>query len=246
MLESKEQNFQDPQTVRIYKNKLFWLFLFFSLSVCFLVLWYYKSQVLEDPLALKLSEELKAKVLLDQSLETAKSIEELKASDTDQDGLNDYQELYQFNTSIFLADTDSDGYPDEEEVRTGNDPICPSGQDCNLLRLITPNTKIADLVEDINLNGELTLQEAALAEFRKFLVENGFAQSEVDALSDEDLLYIFSILEESEIGQANPDAETGPDEVRAFLLSQPDADEAKIRALSDEDLLKIRDQLIQS
>jgi hypothetical protein len=33
--------------------------------------------------------------------------------------------------------------------------------------------------------------------------------------------------------------------VRNFLLSQPEADLEKINALSDEELLKIRDQLTQ-
>lgn len=228
------------------KKKIVWVFLLFSIAILFLAFWYYKTQVLEGPLTINISDELKKQILIDAEVDNAKTLEELKNSDTDQDGLNDYQEKYQFNTSMFLADTDSDGYSDEEEVRTGNDPLCPTGQDCNLLRLITPNTKIAEVIDSIDLNGDLTLQEAAVAEFRKFLLDNGFAQSEVDALSDDDLLYIFSILNESEIGQANQEAETGPEEVRAFLLSQPDADEKAIEALSDEELLKIRDQLIQS
>jgi hypothetical protein len=239
------RDYNQPGLKTLGKNKLFWLFLFLSLAILALIFWYYKKQVLENPLALNLSEEFKAKILIDSETGKEKTMEELRAEDTDQDGLNDYQELYQFGTSIFLADTDSDGFSDSEEVGSGNDPICPSGQDCNLLRLITPSTKLADVVESVNFSGDLTLEEAALAEFRKFLLENGFSQAEVDKLTDDDLLYIFSILQESELAQDSLDANPGPVEVRNFLLSQPEADAETINALSDEELLKIRDQLTQ-
>ncbi len=239
------RDYNQPGLKTLGKNKLFWLFLFLSLAILFLIFWYYKKQVLENPLALNLSEEFKAKILIDSETGKEKTMEELRDSDTDQDGLNDYQELYQFGTSIFLADTDSDTYSDSEEVASGNDPVCPSGQDCNLLRLITPSTKLADVVEAVNFSEDLTLEEAALAEFRKFLLENGFTQAEVDSLTDDDLLYIFSILQESELAQDNLEANPGPAEVRNFLLSQPEADEEIINALSDEELLKIRDQLTQ-
>lgn len=55
---------------------------------------------------------------------------ELKAADTDGDGLNDYDELYVFRTSPFLPDTDSDGYDDGIEIANANDPNCPAGKTC--------------------------------------------------------------------------------------------------------------------
>lgn len=58
--------------------------------------------------------------------ETAK----LQAIDTDQDGLNNYEELFFYQTSPYLPDTDSDGLKDREEVVAGKDPLCPEGKKC--------------------------------------------------------------------------------------------------------------------
>lgn len=61
---------------------------------------------------------------------TEKSVEELKTTDTDGDGLSDFDELYIYNTSPYLTDSDSDGYSDKQEIDQGYDPNCPKGQDC--------------------------------------------------------------------------------------------------------------------
>ncbi len=52
-------------------------------------------------------------------------------SDTDQDGLNDYEEIQFYSTSAYLPDTDSDGVADKTEIDNGADPLCPEGQSCN-------------------------------------------------------------------------------------------------------------------
>lgn len=54
----------------------------------------------------------------------------LRFQDTDKDGINDYDELYFYNTSAYLEDTDSDGINDKEEIAAGEDPTCPKGQSC--------------------------------------------------------------------------------------------------------------------
>jgi hypothetical protein len=56
--------------------------------------------------------------------------DQLRADDTDSDGLSDYDELYVFRTSPFLADSDSDGDNDGLEVTTNHDPNCPKGKAC--------------------------------------------------------------------------------------------------------------------
>lgn len=180
------------------------------------------------------------------SNEVAQTKEDLKKTDVDQDGLNDYQELYQYHTSMFLPDTDSDGVSDLAEVTKGEDALCPRGQNCNLLQLITPKTKIADVIHDVSLDPNMTFEDAVVAEFRKFLVESGIDKAEVDKLTNSDLLVIMDAIENSGILDQNQlNATTTPQEIRSFLLRQPDADANEINKLSDSDLLKIRDKILE-
>ncbi len=58
------------------------------------------------------------------------SPEVLRYRDTDNDGLNDFDELYQHQTSPYLADTDSDGIDDKQEIIKGSNPLCGSGKNC--------------------------------------------------------------------------------------------------------------------
>jgi hypothetical protein len=53
-----------------------------------------------------------------------------KKTDTDGDGLSDWDEVHIYHTSPYLADTDGDGIPDGVEVKNGTDPNCPQGQTC--------------------------------------------------------------------------------------------------------------------
>lgn len=55
----------------------------------------------------------------------------LKNIDTDHDGLSDYDELNQYETSPYLPDTDSDGISDKVEIDRGTDPLCPEGTKCS-------------------------------------------------------------------------------------------------------------------
>jgi len=64
-----------------------------------------------------------AQILFDESVK-------LQRIDTDQDGLNDFEELTFYQTSPYLADTDSDGISDKKEIDNGTDPTCPEGKDC--------------------------------------------------------------------------------------------------------------------
>lgn len=54
----------------------------------------------------------------------------LQQIDTDHDGINDYEELYFYETSPYIEDTDSDGISDKAELDAGGDPLCPKGQQC--------------------------------------------------------------------------------------------------------------------
>lgn len=55
----------------------------------------------------------------------------LKAVDTDQDGLTDYDELYVYSTSPYLPDSDSDKVSDKTEIDKGTNPLCAEGKVCS-------------------------------------------------------------------------------------------------------------------
>ena len=56
------------------------------------------------------------------------SNEALMYRDTDKDGLNDFDELYVYATSAYLADTDSDGISDKAEVDKGTNQFVRKGR----------------------------------------------------------------------------------------------------------------------
>lgn len=221
-------------------NKKIFIFISFIGLVILGFLFWYNNYRLENSLARDVPDWILAQLSTDTKSEEEKLLE-LKDKDTDQDGLSDYAELYQYGTSIFLADTDSDGYSDHEEVLQGYDALCPEGQDCNLLRFITPQTKLADVIQDVN-NSDISIQDAVLSEFRALLLDNGFSQEELDLMSDDDLLEILATLADLEADNINNSSST-PEQIRQFLLSQSGADEDVINSLSDEELMLLQAKL---
>jgi hypothetical protein len=225
------------------KHRFFWPLAIISLLILIFVTNYWYRN-LKKTVSYDLPDFLKEQLVNNQDNQE-QTIAELKNKDTDQDGLTDFAELYQYYTSMFLDDTDSDGIKDGDEVVKGDDPLCPFGEECGLLKLITPDTKLASVLNDLALNGDLTLEQATANEFRKFLLAEGMTEAELANLTDEDLLNILSIVAESQIVPTDSwTATTTPEQVRTFLLSQPDTDVDKIKALSETELITIRDQLI--
>lgn len=121
--------------------------------------------------------------------------EALMYRDTDKDGLNDFDELYVYITSPYLADTDSDGIDDKTEIEKGSNPICAEGQTCSELTAnedallntspaqsasstLGPPPSAQDLDQLINNP----------AEIRKMLLASGFDKKILDQTSDADLM----------------------------------------------------------
>jgi len=123
------------------------------------------------------------------------SNEALMYRDIDKDGLNDFDELYVYATSPYLADTDSDGIPDKAEVDKGTNPICPEGQNCaeagfngealpNSVPLPSATSTLGPAPSAQDL--EKLLNDPA--EIRKMLVASGLDKKIIDATSDADLI----------------------------------------------------------
>ncbi|MFA6130934.1 MAG: hypothetical protein WC730_01575 [Patescibacteria group bacterium] len=151
---------------------------------------------------------------LTTSQKNAAEIAEQKVTDTDGDGLTDYDELYVHKTSPYLADTDGDGYTDETEVRIGTDPNC-KGNEC--MEVVEEESDLfSDLVdttateETVDSSVDLSDAEASMDVFENFTVDQvrellltaGVDQASIDALSDEQVMTLYqSVLAEMETSE---------------------------------------------
>ena len=124
------------------------------------------------------------------------SNEALMYRDTDKDGLNDFDELYVYNTSAYLADTDSDGLTDKAEVDKGTNPICPEGQNCpdsvgmngDAIPAIIPLPSATSTLGPPPSAQDLEKILNDPAEIRKVLLDSGLDKKILDATSDADLM----------------------------------------------------------
>lgn len=193
--------------------------------------------------------------------------EELKKKDTDHDGLSDYDELYIYHTSPYLADSDSDGIPDGEEVANGTDPNCPKGQTCGIREISNPTaagyvTSTVELSPVFVPSNDQVLLKSMFGDkpdpkaLRDFLIKQGMDQKSLDSFSDEELLnYYKEIISQpvpssaaSAVVAAPPatqdnnllDAKT----VRALLVKQG-MSEAELSKIDDATLLQAASQLLK-
>lgn len=127
------------------------------------------------------------------------NIEALKLKDTDHDGLSDYDEIYLYNTSPYIADTDSDGIPDGEEVKQGTDPNCPKDKTCLVPETAPAPVAPAQATPNID-SGTADTSGAGLdtntsaptvAAIRDALKQQGVDQATLDKFDDATLLKMY-------------------------------------------------------
>ncbi len=123
------------------------------------------------------------------------SNEALMYRDTDKDGLNDFDELYVYATSAYLADTDSDGISDKAEVEKGSNQICPEGQNCTgadvngeALPIKAPLASATSTLGPAPSSQDLNKLLSDPAQVRKILLDSGLDKKIIDATSDADLM----------------------------------------------------------
>lgn len=139
----------------------------------------------------------------------AQELETQRSSDTDEDGLNDYDELYTYHTSPYLKDTDGDEVSDPEEIKAGTDPNC-LGDSCDLntnnafenagnelLENLPPlDPGIQQTIENglpaTTANDLTALKGMTAPDIRQLLLENGATANQVDALTDEEIMVLYN------------------------------------------------------
>lgn len=148
---------------------------------------------------------------------------ELKAKDTDGDGLNDWDELNLYKTSPYLADSDSDGNSDKDEIEKGFDPNCPVGQQCtnatdfsnpalnnflnnDITQTVTPTTTPSTsgqsqtspsstlTAEEKNALRQVISSTNDPAALRQFLIQAGADATYINSISDADLQKVINEL----------------------------------------------------
>jgi hypothetical protein len=140
----------------------------------------------------------------------------LQSIDTDQDGLNNYEELYFYETSPYLPDTDSDGIEDREEINSGTDPLCREGDTC----VSEEQTDVAAVEENaLEFNGTDVMESSP--------VELLLPPEEVKPDTDF-----------TEITQS-------PDEIRALLLQTGNIKKEDLDQIKDEQLMIMVQEILQ-
>lgn len=197
--ESKPSRFTSEQ-------KFGFTFILIFLVSFFLFGYLHFQRKINDPFAVKLAAE---------DYEDATSIIEeqirLQSIDTDQDGLNDFEELNFYGTSPYIPDTDSDGFPDKQEVDNGQNPLCPEGEPCDIT-----TTYLIPTGTDQVRTGAPSVQDP--------LSVLGIAQGDqVGTLQYNDI--------ESFLGD--------PDQIRQALLQSGQIDKKTLDTISDKALMDI-------
>ncbi len=188
------------------------------------------------------------------------SIIKLKTTDTDKDGISDYDELNVYHTSIYLADSDSDGFSDKEEIDSKHDPNCPKGKDCSVVN--KKNNLDANKIEETILNDYLGSTEnldsqvaidaerifsgqATINEVKALLMAQGMTRVELDQIPDQEIMDMYSqMLKDAGYDSGSTGNQPSIDAER-FLAGEATASEVKAvlatQGMSRTDLDKIPD-----
>lgn len=159
-------------------------------------------------------------LFLTTSDQRALEIELMKTRDTDGDGLTDYEEVFIYGTSPYLADTSGDGISDGEHVRAGNNPLTgspladsgiapiPQPEDAFLESFsgaIDTGTNLAPFLAA--LGGEEGQAEVdpwslSASDVRQGLLQQGMTEAQLSQVPDNQLLrQYYALLEEYEAAQ---------------------------------------------
>ncbi|MFA5128856.1 MAG: hypothetical protein WC445_02695 [Patescibacteria group bacterium] len=188
----------------------------------------------------------------------AEKLAAMKETDTDGDGLTDYDEIYIYGTSSYLADSDSDGFSDKEEISSGNDPNCPAGKICSKAGeegaakaepIVTPPVE-----EEL---GGLLAGTATAEEVRDALRQAGVDDATLNKLDDKTLLELYNETLRESGGAVVPSntntnstlptnvniSEMTPSQLRE-LLRQAGVDDATLNSVDDATLMKIFEETV--
>jgi hypothetical protein len=188
------------------ENKIVVFFLTISFGIVLIIFWTLVKNV-NGPVdrLLKQNQEKLAKVQLNTPDFDFSDNKDLKKKDTDNDGLNDYKELYIYKTSPYLKDTDSDGLSDYDEIQKSQNPNCPVGEKCNNYYAgqalagggnvddskTQMDSELYNISELHNLNQQRLPVFTDAEQLRVFLKEYGMDEELLKNIPDEKLMQVY-------------------------------------------------------
>lgn len=116
--------------------------------------------------------------------------QKLKKQDTDEDGLSDFDEVYIYETSAYLADSDSDGVNDIEEIKNNEDPMCPTGVKCfSTASGISETSEISEISE----TSKLSETNVTAEQLKQALIQSGKVTAEqLKGIDDQTILDFYN------------------------------------------------------
>jgi len=140
----------------------------------------------EDEINLNSSVTNSSSLATDTNTAVLPQLENLRELDTDEDGLNDYDELYRYKTSPYIQDSDSDGRADNIEVEEDTDPNCPEGVVCDRTAFAT-NTETETESNESTGSDEIDVTNLSVEELRRIMIDAGAPEDQVYQIPEEDL-----------------------------------------------------------
>lgn len=116
-----------------------------------------------------------------------------RITDTDVDGLSDWDELNTYGTSPYLADSDSDGSSDSEEIKNNTDPNCPTGKVCGTS--LTPPAAavpVPPAATEQPATAPAADENLTPDEIRTVLKQGGVTDEQLKGATDADLQKLFN------------------------------------------------------
>lgn len=166
-------------------------------------------------------------------------------TDTDGDGISDYDEVNIFSTSMYLKDSDGDGITDDKEIKNGTNPNCAEGTQCNIT---TTGTIDASLYGYGTNNIGIDIDSLDISKIREELkkIAPDSVKSMVDTMTDDQVKTIFKQLYESQNSTSISNTVSSIDYIDELKKKLPEFTPQQISMMKDMEESEIVDILVES